>query len=252
MFNPMDLTGKNIFVAGASSGIGKNIAIYLSRLGAHVAISARREDKLKETLQNMEGNSHKYYVCDFNATDSIESVVSCAVAEMGPFSGLVYSAGISQMRPLQMLRSQDINAVMTVNLYAFVEFVRCITNRKNIVTPASIIAISSVASLLGDKAKLSYCSSKAALEAAVRCMAKEMGHKGIRVNAIRPTWVDTGMMDVFFKEWKDSADAASHLAQHYAGIVKPDEVAALCAFILSDNAKTITGTSISIDSGRLA
>ncbi|KEJ92149.1 SDR family NAD(P)-dependent oxidoreductase [Synergistes jonesii] len=252
MLNPLDLTGKKIFVAGASSGIGRAVAVYLSKLGANIAIAARREDKLQETLSVMEGENHRYYVCDFNNTDTIEPVVAAAVKDIGPFSGLVYSAGLSQMRPLAMLRTSDINAVMTVNLYAFVEFAKCITKKKNVTTPASIVAVSSVASLLGDKAKLSYCSSKAALEASTRCMAKELGHRGIRVNTIRPTWVNTGMMDVFFKEWKDSADAESHLAQHYAGVVQPDELAAMCAFLLSDNSKTITGTAISIDSGRLA
>ena len=252
MLNPLDLTGKNIFVAGASSGIGRAVAVYLSKLGAKTAIAARREDKLQETLSAMEGEGHHYYVCDFSNTDTIAPVVDAAVSDMGPFSGLVYSAGLSQMRPLSMLRTSDINAVMTVNLYAFVEFAKCITKKKNVSTPASIVAVSSVASLLGDKAKLSYCTSKAAIEAAARCMAKELGGRGIRVNTVRPTWVNTGMMDVFFKEWKESSAAASHLAQHYAGIVQPDEVAAMCAFLLSVSSKTITGTAVSIDSGRLA
>ena len=107
MINPMDLTGKKIFLTGASSGIGRDTAIHLSRLGAKVVIAARRESKLQETISMMEGNGHAYYVIDLSDINSIETKMDEIIYKNGAFDGFVHCAGVGDNRPLQQLKYEN-------------------------------------------------------------------------------------------------------------------------------------------------
>lgn len=252
MFNPMDLTGKSVIVSGASAGIGRATAIYLSKLGARVAIIARREDQLKETLVKMDGDKHKYYVCDLSETNEIEPLVKTIIKDFGPISGLAYCAGAGSMRPLPVLKAEYIEKVMALHFYAFIEMVRVLSKRGNTAPSTSIVSISSIASRVGSKSKIAYCAAKASLDAATRCLAKELAAKNIRVNTIQPSWVNTAILEDYREKWADSDYANKSFERLYLGVTEPEEIAGMVAFLMSDICKTITGTAILIDSGNLA
>ena len=252
VFNPMDLTGKTVLVTGASSGIGQACAVFMSRLGAKIALCARREQQLRETLSNMEGEGHRIYPYDLSDTNGIKALVDNIVSDMGALSGILYAAGIAPMRPLSILKPENMESVMRINLYAFLELTRCAVKKGKMQNPASIVAISSIASKQGSKAKIAYSASKSALDASVRCIAKELAEIGIRVNTIAPAFVKTPMLEDYSELAGDSDTIKNRINEQILGLIEPDEVASMATYLMSDLSKTITGSQILIDSGRLA
>lgn len=247
-----DFSGKHFLVTGASSGIGKAVAVLLGQSGATLSVVARREDQLQETVSLIPDNNHRIYSYDLSDTSGIEDLIKESVSQNGALSGLVYCAGIAPERPLKMMRKNDIDSVMTVNFYSFVEFMRCISKKGNYTENISCVAISSLSSVVGNKGKISYCASKAALDAAVRCMAHELADKGMRVNTIQPSWVDTYIYRNYMKNWGDNDTTSEKMKRELLGITSPEEVAAMAAYLLSDASKTITGSAVRIDSGYLS
>ena len=252
MINPMDLSGKNIMVTGASSGIGKGIAIFLSKLGANVIMVARNEEKLKETYGELEPGNHSYYLLDLNQLDEIGSMIGNICSNGKKLNGLVHSAGISLTTPLQYLKLDDLNNIMSVNFYSFVELVKHFSNRKYHESGCSIVAISSISSKVGARGLTAYCASKGALESAIRAMALDLGPKNIRINSIAPGMIETQIYDGL-KEIVNKKDFETDLKKRqFMGLGNPEDVAYATAFLLSDASKFITGTTMVVDGGYLA
>ena len=249
MINPMDLTGKRILVTGATGGIGGQTAVVLSKLGAKVVISGRNGEKLQQVYEQLEGEGHAKYVLDLNDTDSIESSIKRIVNEQGIFSGFCHAAGIAPMRPLKMTKTENMINVMNANLFSFVEIVRCITKKGCFEDGGSIVAVSSTASIQGKQSKVAYSASKAALDGAIRCLVCDLKKKRIRVNSVMPCWVNTNMYKVYIDRYPDTFEVQEINEKQYMGVTDPEEVANTVAFLLSDAATTITGTSILIDGG---
>lgn len=252
MINPMNLTDKRILVTGASSGIGRETSILLSKLGAHVIMIARRLPQLEETFTNLEGTDHKYYSYDLSDTNGIDEYIQKVISENGKLDGFVHSAGVGSSRPLKMLKPDYVDEVMRINFYSFIEIVRCITKKGNFNEGMSIVGVSSIASLQGNQSKTVYCASKAAMDAAVRCMAKELSSKKIRVNTVMPGLIKTPIFDTFLDQGLDSEDAKNVMARQYLGVGETIDVANTIAFLLSNASKFVTGTSIAVDGGRLS
>lgn len=249
--NPMNLTGKNIIVTGASSGMGRQVCILLSQLGAQVVLVARNEERLSETRNQMENKEiHKLVSFDLSNLEGIEAMVKDTSSEVGKYDGFVHCAGLGTMKTLQATTPRFMDEMMRVNLYSFIEITRCITKKKNCNPNASIVAISSAASVRGDKAKTAYCSSKGALDSAVQALAAELGTtKKIRVNSVNPGWVKTEM----YKSYVDAVggEMAKEIEiRQFLGVSEPIDVANVIAFLLSDASKIITGQSIMVDGGR--
>ena len=252
MINPMDLKGKNIIVTGASSGIGKGIAVLLSKLGANVIMVARNEERLKETYTKLEPGNHSYFVFDLNNLDGIESLISNACCDGIKLNGLVHSAGISLTMPLQYLKLRDLQNIMTVNFYSFVELVKHFSKRKYNDNGGSAVAISSISSMVGARGLTAYCASKGALESAVRTMALELAPKKIRINSIAPGMIETQIYDDLKEIVNDKDFEAELRKRQILGIGKPEDVANAAAFLLSDASRFITGTSMIVDGGYMA
>lgn len=250
--NPMDLSGKNIMVTGASSGIGKGIAILLSKLGANVIIVARNEERLKETYNELEPGNHSYYLLDLNNLDAIESMIDNVCHNGLKLNGLVHSAGISQTMPLQYLKLSDLGNIMSVNFFSFIELVKHFSKRKNNDNGGSVVAISSISSKVGARGLTAYCASKGALESAIRSMALDLTPKKIRINSVAPGMIETQIYDGL-RELVNNKDFEAELKKRQVlGVGKPEDVAHATAFLLSDASKFITGTSMIVDGGYLA
>lgn len=246
----IDLTGKTVLVAGASGGIGRCITRQVSDSGAKTIALARDREKLRYILSEMHCSSVKDYQHDFDDLDAIRNVVEKIVAENGKLDGFVYSAGIARTHPLSALTPERIEEVMRVNYSAFVEFARWISKKNNCNNGASFVVVSSVASIKGDRAKVAYSASKAAIDASVRCMARELGEKRkIRVNSIQPAGVKTDMYLNYINENRDSDYVKHKLDSQFMGLIDPEEIANVAAFLLSDAVKTVSGTSILMDGG---
>lgn len=252
MVNVIDLTGKKILITGASSGMGKETAVLCSKLGGKVILVARREDKLQEVISELEGSDHKYYPFDLSKVDEIEGFIKKIIEDNGPIDGFVHSAGITSTRPLQTLKPSVMRDVMDINYFSFIEIIRCISKRNCFNEGMSIVGISSVSSKAGNQAKTAYCASKAAMDATVRCVAKELAPKKIRANTVCPGLIKTPIFQQFLDNSGDSEDAKNILARQYLGLGEPIDVANMIVFLLSNASKFITGSSIDLDGGRLS
>ncbi len=250
MKNLIDLRGKTIAVAGASSGIGRETALLLNQLGAAVVLVARREDKLKEVLSQLSGEGNAYYAADLSDAGCIEPLFKSIAEHQGPLDGLVYSAGISMSLPLQLFKPEKLSHLFDINFFAFVECVRQATKKGRYNEGMRIVGVSSVASLKGDKAHLGYSASKAAMDAAVRCIAKEAAEKGICINTVAPAMTATEMYLSFVeKRGEDSESIREANARQYLGLAQPSDVANAIAFLISPAARFITGITMPVDGG---
>lgn len=246
-----DLNGKHILIAGASSGIGEACAKYLAENGAKIILVARRIEKLNEVKEMLVGNGHSVYQYDFSDLSGIETLVKKIVIEQGYLDGLVFSVGQTSSRPLKMIKPDYMLDLMKVNALSFIELVRCCTGRK-MYNPGgfSVVAISSVSALLGNQSKTAYAATKGAIDAAIRCLAKEFHEKNIRLNSVNPGFVKTAIYDQFKDYSGDSADAADILKRQYLGLIEPEDIAKATAFLLSNASRFMSGLSVPVDGGR--
>ena len=247
----IDLNGKRILIVGASSGIGAKTAQVIASQGAYVILVARREEKLKEVCGKIEPNNRCYYVGDAAKIEDIEELVKRIVSEQGKIDGLVYAAGMSDGDvPLKFLTyERHMNTFMT-NYFGFVEFVRQVTKRGRFNSGLRIVAISSIAAIMGDKAHLAYSASKAAIDSSVRCLAKELADKGVCINTVAPSMIRTEMYENFLElKQTDDSEETGILDRQYLGIGEPLDVANAITFLMSDEARFITGIMLPVDGG---
>lgn len=253
MYNLVDLTDKKIIITGASQGIGRETAILLSKLGAKVCLVARTEAKLQETLGMLAGGGHIYRCVDIRQLDSIEAAVNAIAADFGKLDGLVYCAGVDDSVPLRMLKPLKLQEVLSLNLSGFVEMVRCCTKKQKFNSGMRIVGISSTAAFLGNKAHTAYSASKAGMDGAVRCMAIELAEKGICVNTVAPSFINTAMYQNYVN--RNGTDNEYHreiLKRQYLGIGETTDVAAAIAFLISPAARFITGVCLPVDGGKIS
>lgn len=243
----IDLKGKHILITGASSGIGRATALRLGSLGAKLSLVARRENELKTVCSALPGEGHKYYQYDLTNIDGIAALVHSIVDENGMAGGFVHCAGITVNRPLKMFSFAEEHKVMLVNYYSFIELSKQLSKRGNFAKGMSIVAISSISSVLCRQGQLSYSSSKAALNAAVKCMALELSDKGIRVNSILPAMIRTEMYEEHKKRYGRDDDFFKKGGA--MGVGEPIDVANMAAFLLSDMAKFVTRDEIELTGG---
>lgn len=248
--NYLDFSRKKILLAGIG-GIGIAIAKQLGELGAEIFVIDIDENKIL-AAQNENPSIQNYSVCDLSDISSIESLISDTVKNFGAFDGFVFTSGITDSRPFKMAKYNAMLNVMNVNFFSFVEIVRCITKKGNYNPGLSIIGISSVGAILGNPSQTAYCASKAAMNGAVRSIAKELAPKQIRVNTVAPGTTDTPMFREAEKSFGTDSDAfASRLQRQYLGLCQPEDIANSVVFLLSDMSRMITGSCLSIDGGKL-
>ena len=248
MKNLIDFTDKKIVIVGASSGIGRQTAVTLSELGAKLVLIARRADKLSETVGLLEGEGHAYYAADCSDPDATEDVFKRIRDDFGAVDGLVYCAGVNQTLPLTLLKPEKLKAVFDVNFFGFIETVRQATKRGRYNAGMRIVAVSSNAAIRGDKAHTAYSASKAAMNAAVRCLAKELADKEIYINAVSPAVTDTEIYRQYASGDIGGGEKAL-LERQYLGLIEPEDVADTIAYLLSPAARMLTGLTLPVDGG---
>ena len=243
---------KRIIVAGACGGIGKAVSTLLAQGGAQVIVLDLKEENLTELCRQLPGEDHGYRVCDFGNIEGIETVIGGIIKEYGPMDGFVHCAGTGEVRPLKMSKYPYMVDVMNVNFFSFVEIVRCLTKRKAFNPGMSIVGVSSIGAFYGAPTKVAYTSSKAAMNAAVKCMAVELGGKGVRVNTVAPGATNTSMRRQYESYAQDTDSYKINAIRQYLGVCEPEDIANSIAFLLSDKARMITGTCLTVDGGKMS
>ena len=247
----INLQHKRILITGASSGIGRACAICASKMGAECILISRRESALKETMSFLEGSGHRYVVCDLMNDEAMGIIESSIDFSCNKISGLVHAAGIMDVVPLKGLEISELDNMMRLNLSAYLKLVKMFSKRKYSEDGSSFVAISSTAGTAAWIGGISYCSSKAALEAATRVLALEYANpRRIRFNTVSPSYIRTAILQSAIGL---GVDAATFVAQKQPlGLGEPEQVAWPVCFLLSDAASFITGVNLPVDGGYLA
>ena len=246
----MDQTmeGKVAVVTGASRGIGKAIAVKLASKGATVVInyngSRERAEEVKNEVESAGGKAViiQCNVADFDACiEFIETVIK----EQGRIDILVNNAGITKDGLIMKMKEEDFDSVLNVNLKGTFNTIRHSARQMLRQQSGKIINISSVSGILGNAGQANYAASKAGVIGLTKTIARELGSRGITVNAIAPGFVDTEMTGVLSEEIRENACRQIILGR----FGKPEDIANVAVFLASDKADYITGQVISVDGG---
>jgi NAD(P)-dependent dehydrogenase (short-subunit alcohol dehydrogenase family) len=243
MINPFCLSGKRILVTGASSGIGRQIAITCSNMGAHVIATGRDALRLEETMGLLHTGQHQMIQADLKNHNEREDLL---VKISLPLDGCVHSAGISRLSPVRMINEQHLLEIMAINVNAPILLTQGLLKKQKIKAGGSIIFISSIAAHIGVPGVAAYSASKAALIGMMRCLAIEVVKRKIRVNCLSPALVK-GPLLVATSELIGSMEEEEK--NYPLGFGLPEDVANASVFFLSEASRWITGTTLVMDGG---
>lgn len=236
-----EIDEKTILVTGCTTGIGLEVSKYLHEKGYKILLIGRNEEKLKAVSQQL--GDQLFYVCDLEHSEQIKGIFSFCKANGIMLSGLIHSAsGDGMGMPVRKYKDGDAKRHMQVNYHAFLELCKHFYSRKISIEGASIVAMSSLASVSRIKGAVMYSSAKNALNSAVSVISKEFIKRSIRVNAIMPAYVDTPVN-------QGLSDLIDVKERQPLGLITPRDVAYLIEFLLTEKSKYITGAFIPISAG---
>lgn len=241
--------GKTIVVSGASSGIGRAIALQLARQGAGLVLIGRNRERLEDTAQRAGACVCRIVQLDLTDMTAIMPAVKEAASTLGRLYGLCHAAGTVDTLPLSAVGPDKLRAMMQVNYLAGVELARSVTRRDLLSEEGgAVLFISSIYGLIGKPGQIAYSGSKGAVIAAARAMAIELARRNVRVNVLSPGMVRTEMTE------RALASLSTQQVQalkdmHPLGFGSPDDVAYAATFLLAPENKWITGTNLIVDGG---
>ena len=242
------LKNKIALITGAGRGIGRAIAIALAKEGAEVVINYNgSEERAKEVKQTIEENGGKASIYKCNVSDFVacEAMIKDIVKEYGHLDILVNNAGITKDGLIMKMKEEDFDSVLNVNLKGTFNTIRHSARQMLKQRSGKIVNISSVSGILGNVGQANYAASKAGVIGLTKTMARELGSRGITVNAIAPGFIDTEMTEVLSEEIRENACKQIILGR----FGKPEDIANTAVFLASDKADYITGQVISVDGG---
>ena len=242
-FNPFSLEGKTILVTGASSGIGRAVAIACARMGAMVVLNGRNRERLAATAAEIDSDRTVIATSDLTDSDQLQSMMVL----LPTLDGVVHCAGIGHRALCKQITASDVDSVMGVNFRAPVLLQTELLKQKKLNKGASIVFITSIASESPSAGNAVYSASKGALVSYANCLMTELAPRRIRVNCISPAMVWT---DLVFKggltEDELREDEQNYPLKRYG---TPDDVANLAVYMLSDAASWMTGSVVKITGG---
>jgi NAD(P)-dependent dehydrogenase (short-subunit alcohol dehydrogenase family) len=244
MYNPFSLEGKTILVTGASSGIGRTTAIACSRMGAKVIITGRNEERLKITLDSLFGNGHLLIKADLVNMEELNDIV----VSSPPLDGLVNNAGVTKTIPVQFIKKENLDELLSVNTIAPILLTQQLLKRKKIQQGGSIVFTSSISGIYCSAVASSlYSTSKGAINGFVKGVALDIASLKIRVNSVNPGMIETDIFsEGIISQEQLEIDKKKYPLKRYG---KPEEVAYAIIYLLSDAAAWVTGSNLIIDGG---
>ena len=242
------LKNKIALITGAGRGIGRAVALKLAGQGAVVVVNyngskERAEEVVKTILEN--GGTASAYQCSVSDFEACEKMIKDVIAQYGHLDILVNNAGITRDGLIMKMKEEDFDSVLNVNLKGTFNTIRHSARQMLKQRSGKIINISSVSGILGNVGQANYAASKAGVIGLTKTMARELGSRGITVNAIAPGFVDTEMTEVLSEEIRENACKQIILGR----FGKPEDIANTAVFLASDKADYITGQVISVDGG---
>ena len=245
----MDLNGKVALITGGAQGIGQVIGEELARLGAHVILGDVNGDGAAKTAEaiNNNGGSATGVKLDVTNIENVQEVFKSIIKDRGQLDFLVNNAGITRDGLLMRMKEQDWDLVLSVNLKGSFLCSQLAVKQMMKQKSGSIVNIASIVGLMGNLGQANYSASKAGLIGLTKTTAREVGSRGIRVNAIAPGFIDTDMTRVLDDKVQEKLIEQIPMAR----LGQPKDIADCVAFLVSDSSKYITGQVIGINGGML-
>lgn len=245
--NPFSLENKTILVTGASSGIGKAVAIACAQMGGGILLNARDLQRLNKTYAELEGVGHQIVASDLSSQEGIDKLVdSCP-----PLDGIVHCAGIPKICPIKHLNRETLNEIINVNEVAPILLTAGLLKKKKLKKCSSVVFIASTAGVLtaGAVGDTDYSATKGSLSGFVKTAARELGPQNIRVNTICPALVKTPILESANAVLSEAELSTKLTRYHIKRFGEPDDVAWAAVWLLSDTTEWVTGVNLPIDGG---
>ena len=244
-YNPYSLEGMTILVTGGAGGIGSEVARVCSKLGARIILTDIREEALDlvlETLSKQEGREHLAIKADLTKADELNSLV----AQIPEIDGFVCNAGVMKLVLTQFITEEELTRIQSINLNAPILLTKSLLKKKKIRKGGSIVFTASAAGVYRvSMGNAIYATTKCGIDAFMRTVALEYGHKGIRCNSVNPGMVETALISGFTDEEKEK-EMLNYPLRRFA---KPEDIALGIAYLLSDASSFVTGSALKIDGG---
>lgn len=245
-------SGKTFLVTGASSGIGKALSQKIATEGGRVVMIARGEEKLKETVKSMDTPlKHIVIPYDLLDFDNIKKIFDKLRQDNIKLDGLVHCAGFTDVLPLRVMNRNSALRLFDIHFFCFIELVKHYV-KKGVSNGGSIVGVSAINAHTPQKCMTAYAAAKSAVESACRTLALELTEKGIRINSVIVGGVETSIaanIDETVKAIGSHYD--NPVQRQLLGIEKPEQIADVISFLLSDESSCITGRALYADAGLL-
>ena len=235
-------------VTGASRGIGAACARALAEAGYDVALTfASDREGAEAVAAEVRGAGRRALVRRLDVRDDREAAAAVEEVEqsLGPIDALIANAGVTRDGPAVRMDAEAFAEPIAVNLTGAANVIRPVARRMARRRSGSIVAVSSVVGRAGNAGQANYAASKAGLVGLVRALARELGPRGVRVNAVEPGMIRTRLTDVLTEDWRDALIARTSLGR----LGEPEDVAGPVAFLCSPAAAFITGAVLAADGG---
>ena len=241
---PFSLSGKTILVTGASSGIGRAVAQECAAAGAVCFITARNQEMLQQTLDELQGEGHQMFISDLADITAIETMIE----NLPKLDGVVSCAGVVETKLLKFTEEEDLQNLFQTNTFSAIRLVRSLLQKKKLKKESSVVFISSISGVkCGYIGGSLYGATKGAIEGFAKATALELAPQRIRVNTITPGMVETSLLkDVEVDQDQIETDKQKYPMKRYG---KPEEIGYSAVYLLSDATKWVTGTALLIDGG---
>lgn len=242
------LKGKTAIVTGAARGIGRAIALKLASNGVNIVLNYRSsEEKAIEVEEEIKklGVEVLRVKGDISKLTDVENLVNSAKDRFGVIDIMVNNAGITKDTLILRMKEEEFDSVIDTNLKGVFNCLKAITPIMVKQKTGKIINLSSVVGIVGNAGQVNYAASKAGVIGMTKSLAKEVGSRGITVNAVAPGFIETEMTEVLGEKLKEESKKAIPLKR----LGKPEDVAAVVSFLASDEANYVTGQVINVDGG---
>ncbi len=240
-----ELSGKIAIVTGGSRGIGLGIAQALAEGGAKVAVMGRNGDAAVKAAAQLPGTGHAGFACDVADSIAVSAAVAATEEALGPVDILVNNAGITRDNILLRLKDEDWDDVLNANLKGPFNMTRAVARGMMKRRDGAIINISSVVGIMGNAGQANYAASKAGLHGMTKSVAKELGSRGVRCNAVAPGYIMTDMTADLSEAQTDALKGQIPLAR----LGQPEDIAGVVRFLAGPAAHYITGQILAVDGG---
>lgn len=246
-YNPFSLEGKTILITGASSGIGRGIAVECSKIGAKLVISGRNEKRLQDTLSQLQGEGHLALQADLSTQEGVDALVE----QCPSINGFVPCAGIPKMQSVKHINRKDLEEIVWINQEVPIILTSELLKKKKLQKKSSIVFIASLSGIfVANMGESLYSTTKAAISGFAKGAALELAAQGTRVNTICPGLVPTSILEMSNEMFSEEQLMESTKGKYpLRRLGRPEDMAYAAIYLLSDASDWVTGINMKVDGG---